>query len=276
MPISTPYEESPTATLPVPCPTQPVAGRTVDLDDSSVFDWTPVPDAAHYRVQVSDTDTFESIHYDEVTGRRVLIPLGSVLPDDTALAYWRVRAETDAARSSPWSDAAHVTLPSMEDEEILRVDAPPVPLHPTEDTPADRQAVPFSWEGVPEASGYQIQVAPTEDFTDPAVDLTLDQTTSVTLCDMLSPDVSPFYWRIRTLFRGMDPGPWSTPPVSFAVTPSLEEEDDLATEASDPDSSAVAAGPVQHARTSRATSIAVSLFALLSFVAVILLIVLSS
>lgn len=273
MPTPDPHETSPTTVLPIPCPIQPVAVHTVD-PNSWTFDWTPVPDATHYRVQVADTETFESVRHDETTGRPTSIPLGSVLPDGTALAHWRVRAEADDSDPSPWSDPARLVLrPEAEGvEDILRVDASPVPIHPTEDTPVDRRAVPFSWEEVPDASGYQIQVAPTEDFAAPAVDLMLDQTSTVTVCERLSPGASPFYWRIRALFRGSDPGPWSTPPVSFAISSPLEEEEDLATEASAPNVSAAATGPAQDARTSRAMALTVSLFMVLGFAASVLLV----
>lgn len=257
----------------MPYPTYPVAGRPVD-SDTPTFDWTPVPDATHYRVQIAETEAFTSIYYDETMERGTSLPLGSVLPDDTTTACWRVRAEAANSRTSPWSSAAHFAVPSATppaDEEILRVDAPPVPLHPTEDTPVDRSAVPFSWESIPEASGYQLQVAPSEDFAAPSVDLTFDQTTSVTLCDLLSPDASPFYWRVRALFRTAAPGPWSTS-VRFNVAPSPAEDETLAPEAADPEASARATGPVEHARTSRAFSLFVSLFAVLTFIATIILI----
>lgn len=273
----TPYQESSSRTLPAPYPTHPVAGRPVE-SDAPTFDWTPVPDATHYRVQIADSEAFESIYYDETTARQTALSLNDVLPDDAATACWRVRAETDDSKPSSWSDPAHFARSAPEratDAAAVRVDAPPVPLHPTDDSPADRAAVPFSWESVPEASGYQLQVAANEDFADPTVDLTFDQTTSVTLCEMLSPEHSPFYWRIRPLFRVADPGPWSAP-VPFTVGQPPEEEQDLAPEAEDPESSARAAGPVEHARTSRGLSLAVSLIAVLTFIATILLVALVS
>jgi len=270
----TPHEESPPATLPVPCPTQPVAGRPVDTE-TPVFAWTPVPDAVHYRVQMASTEAFETVHYDETMARGDAVPLGTVLPDDVTTVCWRVRAE--AAERSDWSAPARFARPSADLESeagTVRVDAPPVPLHPTQDQdpPVDQSAVPFTWERVPEASGYRLQVAPTDAFADPIIDLTVDQTTSITLYDTLPPDGQSFYWRLRSLFRGADPGPWSTP-VPFAVAPPVEEADALAPEAEDPQASARAAGPVTRARTSTALSLTVSLIVVLSFLATIALII---
>ena len=276
MPTPTPYEESPPATLPVPCPIQPVAGRPVG-SDIPVFNWTPVPDAARYRVQIASTAAFEAVHYDETTDRGAAVPLRDVLPDDVTVACWRVRAEGANEGRSNWSASARFAVPSatLEDvEDTVRVEAPPVPLHPTSDQgpPVDQSAVPFTWEGVPEATGYQLQVAPTEDGADPVVDLTVDQTTSVTLYGTLPGGGTTFRWRVRPLFRVADPGPWSES-VSFVVAPPVKEREDLVPEAENPQASARIAGPGTRARTSQALSLTVILLVVVSFLGTIALII---
>lgn len=278
MSTPTPYQESPPATLPVPCPTQPVAGRPVETD-APVFNWTSVPDATRYRVQIAPTAAFDTLHYDEETERGAALPLDHMLPDEGTAVYWRVRAEGPDEERSAWSAPAHFAVASATSETgegAIRVDAPPVPIQPegTRDTPVDRSAVPFSWEGIPEASGYHLQVGPTENFDDPSVDFTVDQTTSVTLYDVLPQEVTSFYWRVRPLFRDAGAGPWSRP-VPFTVSPPATDAEDRAPEAADPQASARAAGPVTHARTSGAFSLFVSLLVVLSFVATILLILFS-
>lgn len=277
MTTPTPYEESPTRSRPVPCPTQPVAGRTVD-SENPVFDWTPVPDADQYRVQIAEHEAFEDLYYDEQTEPSTPIALGSILPDDVSTVCWRVRAETDDTALSDWSNTAHFARPSAEhpeDEAALRVEASPVPLHPDDHRhePVDQSAASFSWERIPDASGYQLQVAATETFDDPTIDLSVDQTTSVTLCGMLPEEASPLYWRIRPLFRVAAPGPWCAP-VRFSVSSTPNPEQDLAPEGEAAQGSARAAGPVQHARTSRGFTLFVSLVVVLSFIATIVLIAL--
>lgn len=279
MPTTVPSSssDSPPATLPAPSPTQPVAGRPVDTD-APAFDWTPVPDATRYRVQIAGTEAFEAIHYDETMDRGTAVSLGAVLPDEVATACWRVRAEgADEARSD-WSEPARFSVPSagLEDADgTVRVEAPPVPLHPTsdQDPPLDQSAVPFTWEAVPEATGYQLQVAPAETSEDPIVDLTVDQTTSVTLYDTLSGEGTSFHWRVRPLFRVAEPGPWSNS-VPFAVAAPADDEEQTP-EAEGPRASARIAGPATQARTSTTLSLAVSLLAVLSFIATIALIVLA-
>lgn len=277
MSTPTPYQESPTATLATPTPTRPVAGRPVETD-APVLNWTPVPDATHYRVQIASTEDFASVHYDEGAERGAAVPLGSVLPDDLTTVVWRVRAEGDDGARSSWSDPARFALPSADLDAgpgPVRVEAAPVALHPEQeqDPPVDQRAVPFGWERVPEATGYQLQVAPTDAFAEPVVDLTVDQTTSVTLYDTLPADGQSLYWRLRPLFRVADPGPWSAP-VPFVVAPPVEEADELAPESEDPKATARASGPVTEARTSKALSLTISLLVVLSFLTTIALIIL--
>jgi hypothetical protein len=253
-----------------------VAGRPVETD-APVFAWTPVPDATHYRLQIATTDDFASPLYDETTDRGAAIPLGALLPDDVTTVYWRVRADAEDEALSEWSAAAHFAVASTASGDVeggLRVEAAPVPLQPdAEQAPLDRQAVPFTWEEVPEASGYQLQVAETEDFVDPTLDFTVDRTTSITLYDGLPPEPTTLHWRIRSLFRAADPGPWSAA-RSFTIAPPTEGDRDLAPETGGL-ASARAAGPVLEARTSASFSLLVSLLAVLSFLVILLLIVLA-
>jgi hypothetical protein len=250
-----------------------VAGRPVETD-TPVFDWTPVPDAADYRVQLANSEAFDVVHHDELAERRTKLSLDSVLPDESTTVYWRVRAEGENDEWSEWSSPAHFAVSETElaAEEGLRVDAPPVPLHPDGPPPSavEATAVPFAWEDVPEASGYQLQVASTEDFEDPELDLTVDRTTSVTLYEELPDEAATLYWRIRPLFRVAGSGPWS-PPLSFPVAPPSEEEE-FVRQAEAPRNTARAAGPVEQARTSGAFSLVVSLLAVSSFIVIILLI----
>ncbi|MFB6273478.1 MAG: DNA-binding protein [Salinibacter sp.] len=276
MPTPTPYQQA-IATLPAPCPTTPVAGGPVETD-APVFNWTPVPDAVDYRVQLASTEAFDDLHYDETTDRGTALPLASVLPDEAATVYWRVRAEGADDDRSDWSEPAHFAISETEpaaDEGVLRVEVPPVPLHPDDqrEAPLDATAVSFAWEEVPEASGYRLQVASTDDFADPALDLTVDRTTSVTLYEELPRRATTLYWRIRSLFRAADPGPWSRG-LSFTVAPPTEDEEDLAPEAEDPRATARASGPVEEARTSGTFALTVSVLVVLSFVTILVLIVL--
>jgi hypothetical protein len=242
---------------------------------SPVFDWTPVPGAARYRVQLAGTEAFDAVYHDAVMERGAPCALDAVLPAGTTPVYWRVRAEAEDEAPSAWSDPAHFSGAadgaSVDAPPSVRVDASPVPLHPTrEDVPLRPEAASFTWEGIPAASGYDLQVARTEAFADPVLAVTVDRVTALTLYDALPEERDSLYWRVRPLFRTAAPGPWSEA-QKFGVAP--QGDDEVPTgPAMKSRPTARAAGPVQQARTSSTISIAVGLFALLSFLAIIALI----
>ena len=273
---TTPREDVPTSAIPVPTPTHPVAGRAVTAD-APAFDWTPVPDADTYRLQIAASDDFETIYYDKAVERPASLPLVDVLPDDAQTVAWRVRAETGA--EAPWSPVAHFDASPPDaggDEGEFLVNAPPVPVHPVEGDAVDPDAAAFTWEAVPEAGGYQVQVGRSESFDDPVVNLTFDQVTSLSLFDLLPSDVTPLHWRVRALFPNGTEGPWSATATFGTDTdagpePEAAEEPSSAT-APSPKNSPVASGPAQHAHTSKKMAMTFVLVLVVSFVLTILLI----
>lgn len=267
-------QDVPTASVPTPTPTHPVAGRSV-TDDAPTFDWTPVPDATTYRLQLAASRAFETVYYDEAVDGPTPVPLEDVLPDDADAVVWRVRTETGADAS--WSIPARfsVSEPDTEGDEQFLVNAPPVPIYPVREDAVDVRRAAFTWEPVPEASGYQLQVGTTEGLAEPVVDLSFDQVTSVTLSEQVPADASPLYWRVRALFPNDTSGPWSDTAV-FGTDPETGEEeptpDDApsSTEAPSPKNSPMASGPAQEARTSTAMAMTFVLVLVVSFIATIL------
>ena len=278
MPTPTsPRQDVPTSSMPRPNPTQPVAGRSVTTD-APTFDWTPVPGAGAYRLQLAATDAFETIYYDDVVDEPTSVPLADVLPSDATTVVWRVRAQTGP--EAPWSTAARFDVSgAAASSGAFRVEAPPVPVHPIEGDAVDARAAAFTWEAVPEASGYQVQVGDTEALDDPDVDLPLDQTTTLTLFDMLPGEQSPLYWRVRALFPNGTEGPWSE--VAYFGTDDAEpdesaqavdEPDEPEVTPPSPEHSAMAAGPAQEAHTSSRMAMITVLVLVVSFVLTLLLI----
>jgi hypothetical protein len=277
MPTPTsPRQDVPTSSMPMPNPTHPVAGRSV-TDEAPTFDWTPVPGADTYRLQLAASEAFETIYHEATVGGPTSMSLADVLPDDATTVVWRVRAETGP--EAPWSTPARFDVSGTTDDagEFL-VDASPVPVHPIEGDALDAHAAAFTWEPVPEASGYQLQVARVESFDDSIVDLTFDQTTSLTLFDMLPAESSPLYWRVRALFPNDKEGPWSDTAVFGTDDTTAEEENVSETPATSPPAetgspsmknSPMAAGPAQEARTSQAMAMTFVLVLVVSFLATI-------
>lgn len=268
MPTVTPHQDSTDAT-PIPHPTHPVAGRVVE-SPVPTFDWTPLPEVEAFRLQIARTDAFETTYYDETVGRPVSVELDTIVPDEASTVYWRVRPEA-GERGRPWSEAAHFALSTRAVDDAVVVDAEPVPVHPASGDAVDPGAAAFVWEGVPEASGYQLQVL-TDDGGDRLVNLPLDRTTSVVLYDQLPDEHASLRWRVRSLFPTEATGPWS-PGIVFGTSPGTEGDEDAFTtrpapeegkEETTPDG-AVAAGPAQRARTGRTGSIAFILLIILGF-----------
>ena len=247
----------------MPHPTRPVAGRRVD-SASPTFDWTPLPGVTTYRLQLAETDAFETILYDDDVERPVTINLDDVLPSDAATVYWRVRA----AEAERWSGTAHFGAPGATDlaDESVVVQAEPVPVTPAHEAVIDPHTATFAWEGVPEASGYQLQVAEAETFDAPTLDLTLDRAASLVLYDQL-PETDGLHWRVRTLFPEGSAGPWSAA-VPFSTSTDVEDVSAMTAaeeEADRADDRARAAGPASEARTSGTMSVLIILMIALGF-----------
>lgn len=263
----------PTSTLPAPEPTQPVAGQTVAAA-SQEFRWTAVPDAEAYRLQLAATDAFDTVYYDDTVDEAAVdIALADVVPEETEAFVWRVRSESDE-QPTPWSTVASVAVgdSAPDPDRQLQVDAPPVPIRPISGDAVETDGVTLTWEGVPEAAGYRVQVAPTEAFDDPFVDFSLDQTTTLTLFDTLPAEQEPLYWRVQVLFSGATEGAWSEG-VQFSTNP--DSDDDFEPEGGDDEPasverSAVAAGPAREAHTSPTMAILFIGFLVISFLLTLL------
>lgn len=287
MPASPPRPDAPSSTLPAPQPTHPVAGRSVTVD-APEFRWTAVPDAAGYRLQLAASPAFEECHYDERVDGPTTIVLADVLPADAETVVWRVRAET--SDQAPWCRPASFRVADEADvDEAAQflVDAPPVPIRPIQGDAVDAGAATFTWEGVPEASGYHVQIGPSSNLDDPIVDLTLDQTTTLTLFEELPPEADGLVWRVRGLFPNDTAGPWSET-GTFGTDPEVESDvpvvagqpaEDAAEVPDEPASAveraAVAAGPARSARTSGTAAIVAIAFLVVSFLLTILLILIA-
>lgn len=274
---STSREDISTSTLPAPHPTHPVARRLVTAE-APEFQWTTVPEADTYRLQLAATEAFADVYYDQVVDGPRSLQLEEILPSGTGLVAWRVRADMEGA---PWSAPAYFTLSGAakgSEKASFLVDAPPVPVHPLEGETVEPGAATFTWDGIPEASGYRLQVSQSDAFGDPLVDLTVDQTTSVTLYNRLPQEASTLSWRVSALFPNDANGPWGavvqfqTDPAGPTDEPASDGDDPSIREADSMSNSPVAAGPARHAQTSSTMALMFSVILLVSFLVTIVLI----
>lgn len=253
----------------VPQPTNPVAKQTV-TEASTTFRWTAIPDVNQFRIQLAPGENFETLYHETVVEGPSEIRLADVLPENAESVFWRVRVNDD--EDAPWSSPASFLVSERERATggDFVVDAPPVPIRPRDGESVASSGTTLTWEQVPEASGYRVQVGGRDTFEDPIVDLTLDRTTHLTLYDSLPDARDELYWRVRPLFSGGAEGRWSET-ARFQTEPEAagEPRDPVDAEAS-PGQSARAAGPAQTARTSGAMAWGFISLLLVSFVLTIL------
>lgn len=97
-------------------------------------------------------------------------------------------------------------------------DAPtPAPLAPVDGAPVDGSAATFSWNFLPDAQAYQLQIGTTPGFEDVICTIDAGDATHLTVYEMLPEDGSVFYWRIRAR-TAEDWLPWSAPQPFEAAT----------------------------------------------------------
>jgi len=177
--------------------------------DQPRFQWTPVPGARTYRLQVSQDPSFGS-PIDDVTTDSTAYSSNTTYPADTIL-YWRVRANDENAVGLTWSNAVYGPWTFQK-----RLAAPAgSPGNPTLG-----DAIPnWTWSVVPGAVSYDI-AADLPDGTHK--DLTGFRTPALTPTIMYGTGI--FHWRVRAEFPrspfGLRPGPYS---ATYSFTRTIRE-----------------------------------------------------
>lgn len=163
--LNLPFKSQPSSTRsfviePIAAPelTAPPSNPDHELQDV-VLDWTPVPGAVSYEVEVATNTDFSN---GSRVDRRAGILGTRYSPEityDNNQYYWRVRAYDTAGQPTPWTEARYDfnrTYPHA-----------PLAVYPAaagaEDVPAPLY---FQWTPVAHASEYEIQVGTQANFTD--------------------------------------------------------------------------------------------------------------
>ena len=170
-------DDDSTTTTPAPAPAPPAAPVTPTLDapaglavassgtDFIEFSWEAVEGASGYEIQLSTTEgDFSSVSTATVAG--TMHRFTGVEPDTTA--YARVRAVSDEANSSDWTEA----VSGMTQVAPLVLGTPMVRVKET-----GLDFLEWEWDAVENAQGYQVQVADSEDGLEMAELETITATT---------------------------------------------------------------------------------------------------
>ena len=167
------------------------------------FQWTAVPGAKTYIVQI-DTDPNFTSPTEYETLNTSFIPKRTLSNDEDY--YWRVRAVDNAGNSGPFSETRRFRL---------RWDFAPQLLTPTNNW-TSVSAPTFRWTPVPGAYRYQIQISESAGFAPPLKADVYTFFTEYTHAQWDELNIpGTYYWRVRALDAGGSPGPWSS---TFAFT----------------------------------------------------------
>ena len=175
--------------------------------------WSAVPGAAYYQVQIAAGSQFASPVFDSglITQTGAAPGASGVLPDGNYV--WRVRAFDAASNPGPWTVESSYTKSWVA---------------PTPTAPADGATVAsfgVSWNPVPGASSYEVQVTKQE-FNFTAGELVVNGPTASTayspdLAETQSHAIGPgqYWWRVRPVVDGVL-GTWSAVETFTLATPS--------------------------------------------------------
>ena len=178
--------------------------------DQPRFQWTPVPGARTYRLQVSQDPSFGN-PIDDVTTDSTAYSSNTTYPADTIL-YWRVRANDENGIGLTWSNSP----PAVPWTFQKRLAAPVG----SAGNPTQGDAIPnWTWNVVPGAVSYDISA----DLPDGSHrDLSGFRTPALTPAIMYGTGI--FHWRVRAEFprspSGLRPGPYS---VTYSFTRTIRE-----------------------------------------------------
>jgi hypothetical protein len=220
------FDISPLAQPQISYPPNDVNAEIEDV----VVDWTPVPGAAYYDVQIALDPDFNNISNSITNVRSTRYSPPVTLNNDQF--WWRVRAVDLAGQPTPWTASLFGFKRRWPDA--------PQAVYPlgTEGTPGTMGTKPFfQWTPVKHASSYELDVSTNVNFS-PSGNVTKTCKTAATTYtprasgDCAFPTGTLVYWRVRPIDGPYPvgdglPGLYSTPQkVTYTQPPRLGTDGD--------------------------------------------------
>ncbi|WP_217912733.1 DUF4962 domain-containing protein [Miltoncostaea marina] len=200
--VTSPFAADRAASVPSGLTPDGVAAPLAFPETPVVLAWGEVPGAAEYHVEVSDTPGFSRVVWEADTAETVAAP-EVVLPDGEY--WWRVRATDAAGTAGAWSGVARFakTWPNaITGARLAAVPGGPAVSH--------LRLNPYlSWNAVPGAKSYDVQIAAGDGFAAPV--LTGEKNSEPFLTPAAAgvlPD-DTYAWRVRARDPKDNPGPWT-------------------------------------------------------------------
>ena len=162
-----------------------------------VFSWAAATGALAYRIQVDNSDLFDSPEMDVTRPKSTSYTPLTALPHN--IYYWRIQVQT-AAGWGNWTPVFTFTV------------TPPLPVGPTLTAPASAAITndntpTLNWNAVTGGAKYEIQISKLAAFTTMEQTVTLDPGVLTYTVDTL-PDALQ-YWRVRAINALNVSGAWS-------------------------------------------------------------------
>jgi len=165
-----------------------------------LFDWNVSANATSYRIQISTSSNFGTTFVNQVTGSTSQYTHNTPAFSYNTTYYWRVNA-SNAGGTGAWSQVWSFTTS----------EAPPVAptlISPTNTSVNIPLTPTLTWNSVPNATSYRVQVATTNGFGSTVVNEVVTGT-SYTIPSGVLQGYTVYYWRVAAINSGGQ-GPWST------------------------------------------------------------------
>ncbi len=184
------------------------SNNSVEVNNDGNLEWSDNSNATRYRVQLSETNQFNNLLYDEsVSGQE--FSYSGLLNDKTY--YWRVKATRNDFESA-WSDIFTFNTPSTIDRPILTV-----PANLSNNLKLDQ--IELKWNELNDVEKYEINIALDSTYKDLyLLDDNIEQNNYVFTPDLYS---QSYYWKVRGI-RSNNTSEWSDNWRFSTTLPTLE------------------------------------------------------
>lgn len=181
--------------------------RANGLGSNVQFNWSSVPQAQSYWLQLSNSKNFENTLIADESGLNQTTFTVAGLSDNNTY-YWRLKAERVGSESD-WSPTAQFT--------VNLPPASPLPILPENGlVNSDTLSVKFQWGPVLNANDFQIQISRSELFEETNFDQ-LTTATAVSIPRLQSN--TTYYWRIRARNLGGESAWSKTQSLTTIIAP---------------------------------------------------------
>jgi len=155
--------------------------------------WENQPNTENYRLEISEQLNFSSLAFSRNSIKGTRFTVTSLNPNKTY--YWRVRTSNPAGNGGYTAVWSFSTV--NQDVNLI----PPVLVSPNSADHINDEAVSLSWQPVPEADGYEVQVAENINFSNISFGQ-INLTGTNFAVQGLKKNVA-YFWRVRAKLQGI-------------------------------------------------------------------------